>query len=266
MALTEEQIERYSRHLLLPQIGSAEQEKLFKSKVLVLGAGGLGSPLLLYLAAAGIGTLGIADADVVDLSNLQRQIIHKTESIGTLKTESAKEAIGSLNPDVKVVLHNHRLTVENIREVIRDYDVITDGSDNFPTRFLMGDACFFEKKPLVSASIFQFDGQISTFKEGYPCYRCLYGSPPSKGMSASCKEAGVIGTIGGIMGALQASEVIKELLGLGKTLAGQLLIFDALSTRFTKHKIPKVKDCALCGENRTITSLIACEQETCSIS
>ncbi len=265
MDFTEEQIERYSRHIILPEIGGLGQAKLLKSRVFVLGAGGLGSPALLYLAAAGVGTIGVADGDSVDLSNLQRQIIHDNERIGTPKVDSARKTIEALNPDVKVETIHGRLTEENIREVIRGYDVILDGSDNFPTRFLMNDAAFFEGKTLVSGSMFRFDGQISVFKphEGKPCYRCLYPEPPPKGLVPSCQEAGVLGALPGVIGVLQAVETIKEILGIGEVLAGQLLIFDALSMSFRKVKVRKDPGCALCGESPTITELKTYEQEAC---
>jgi adenylyltransferase/sulfurtransferase len=265
MDFTEEQIERYSRHIILPEVGGVGQAKLLKSKVFVLGAGGLGSPALLYLAAAGVGTIGIADADVVDLSNLQRQVIHKTETIGMAKVLSAKAAIESLNPDVKVEPINTRLNEENIREILREYDVVLDGSDNFPTRFLMNDAAYFEGKPLVSGSMFRFDGQISVFKghDEYPCYRCLYPEPPPKGLVPSCQEAGVLGALAGVIGVLQAVETIKELLGIGDGLAGKLMIFDALDMSFRKVKVRKDPECALCGPNATIKELKAYEEKVC---
>jgi len=265
MDFTEEQIERYSRHIILPEVGGKGQAKLLKSKVFVLGAGGLGSPSLLYLAAAGVGTIGIADGDCVDLSNLQRQVIHSTETVGKAKVVSARESIKRLNPDVNVVTHNGRLTVENIREIIRDFDVVLDGSDNFPTRFLMNDACFFEGKPLISGSMFRFDGQVSVFKpkDGFPCYRCLYPEPPPKGLVPSCQEAGVLGALAGVIGVLQAVEAIKECLGIGDVLAGQLLIFDALKMTFRKVRVRKDPECALCGENATIKELVAYEEAAC---
>ncbi len=265
MDFTEEQIERYSRHIILPEVGGRGQAKLLKSKVFVLGAGGLGSPSLLYLAAAGVGTIGIADGDCVDLSNLQRQVIHSTETIGKPKVESAKETISRLNPDVNVIAHHGRLTVDNIREIIRDYDVVLDGSDNFPTRFLMNDAAFFESKPLVSGSMFRFDGQVSVFKprDGFPCYRCLYPEPPPKGLVPSCQEAGVLGALAGVIGVLQAVETVKELLGIGDVLAGHLLIFDALKMTFRKVRVMKDPECALCGENATIKELAAYEEQVC---
>ncbi|MBI3753687.1 MAG: molybdopterin-synthase adenylyltransferase MoeB [Deltaproteobacteria bacterium] len=266
MNFTEEQIERYSRHIILPEVGGKGQAELLKSKVFVLGAGGLGSPALLYLAAAGVGTIGIADGDCVDLSNLQRQIIHDTEKVGTHKAVSAKKSIEALNPDVKVVTYKERLNTDNIRGIIRDYDVLLDGSDNFPTRYLMNDAAFFEKKTLISGSMFRFDGQATIFKphEGQPCYRCLYPEPPPKGLVPSCQEAGVLGALAGVVGVIQAVETIKELLGIGNTLAGHLLIFDALGMNFRKVKVRRDPECALCSEKAIIKELIAYE-EACEI-
>ncbi len=267
MDFTEEQIERYSRHIILPEIGGRGQAKLLKSKAFVLGAGGLGSPALMYLAAAGVGEIGMADGDCVDLSNLQRQIIHRNDRIGKPKVLSAKETIEKLNPDVKVNALHGRLTVENIREVIRDYDVLLDGSDNFPTRFLMNDAAFFEQKTLVSGSMFRFDGQVAVFKprDGYPCYRCLYPEPPPKGLVPSCQEAGVLGALAGVIGVLQAVEAIKEILGIGDTLAGNLLVFDALKMTFRKVKVRKDPECALCGPSATIKELKVYEEEACEL-
>ncbi len=265
MDFTEEQIERYSRHIILPEVGGKGQAKLLKSKVFVLGAGGLGSPSLLYLAAAGVGTIGIADGDSVDMSNLQRQIIHNNERVGVPKVHSAKETINKLNPDVNVQPFHGRLTVDNIREIIRDYDVVLDGSDNFPTRFLMNDACFFENKPLVSGSMFRFDGQVSVFNpaKGFPCYRCLYPEPPPKGLVPSCQEAGVLGALPGVIGVLQAIEAIKLILGAGDSLEGHLMIFDALKMNFRKVRVRKDPECALCGENATIKELVAYEEQAC---
>lgn len=267
MDFTEEQIERYSRHIILPEVGGRGQAKLLKSKVFVLGAGGLGSPSLLYLAAAGVGTIGMADGDCVDLSNLQRQVIHSTATVGKPKVLSAKETIAKLNPDVSVEAFHGRLTAENIREIIREYDVILDGSDNFPTRFLMNDAAFFENKPLVSGSMFRFDGQVSVFNpnRGFPCYRCLYPEPPPKGLVPSCQEAGVLGALAGVIGVLQAVETVKMVLGIGETLEGHLMIFDALKMTFRKVRVRKDPECALCGENATITELKAYEEEACEL-
>ncbi len=264
----EEQIERYSRHIILPEVGGKGQAKLLRSKVFVLGAGGLGSPSLYYLAAAGVGTIGLADNDVVELTNLQRQIIHDNERIGMDKTLSAKQTINKLNPDVNVILHNERVTAENAREIIRDYDVILDGSDNFPTRFLLNDACFFEKKPLVSGSMFRFEGQVAVFAphdDDAPCYRCLYGEPPPPALAPSCNEAGVLGALPGVIGVLQAVETIKLILGIGESLKGKLLAFDALRMSFHNIKTHKDPDCALCSKNATITHLEQYEQ-TCGLA
>lgn len=265
MDFTEEQIERYSRHIILPEVGGRGQAKLLKSKVFVLGAGGLGSPSLLYLAAAGVGAIGIADGDCVDLSNLQRQIIHNNERVGKPKVHSAAESINKLNPDVKVAPFHGRLTVDNIREIIREYDVVLDGSDNFPTRFLMNDAAFFEKKPLVSGSMFRFDGQVAVFNPhgGFPCYRCLYPEPPPKGLVPSCQEAGVLGALAGVIGVLQAVETIKLLLGIGDRLEGHLMIFDALKMTFRKVRVMKDPECALCGKSPSITELKQYEEQVC---
>jgi adenylyltransferase/sulfurtransferase len=261
---TEEQIKRYARHIILPEVGGKGQEKLLNSKVLVIGAGGLGSPAILYLAAAGVGTIGIVDFDVVDLSNLQRQIIHNTERVGTPKVESAKKTVEMLNPDVKVIAYNTRISKENIMDIIKDYDVVLDGTDNFPTRFLINDACYFAGKPLVSAAMLRFEGQVSVFdyrmKEQSPCYRCLFPEPPPPGLVPSCQEAGILGSIGGIMGCIQATEAIKLILGIGEPLVGKLLIMDALSMDFRKVKLRKDPNCPLCGEKPVIKELIEYEQ------
>ncbi|WP_448584352.1 molybdopterin-synthase adenylyltransferase MoeB [Thermocrinis sp.] len=261
---TEEQIKRYARHIILPEVGGKGQEKLLKSKVLVIGAGGLGSPAILYLAAAGVGTIGIVDFDVVDFSNLQRQIIHSTDRVGTPKVESAKQTVERLNPDVRVITYNTRLSKENIMDIIKDYDVVLDGTDNFPTRFLINDACYFAGKPLVSAAMLRFEGQISVFdfrkKEDSPCYRCLFPEPPPPGLVPSCQEAGILGSIGGIMGCIQATEAIKLLLGIGEPLVGKLLIMDALSMEFRKVKLRKDPNCPLCSEKAVIKELVEYEQ------
>ena len=248
--LTPEQRERYSRHTLLPEVGVDGQLKLLNAKVLLLGAGGLGAPTALYLAAAGIGTLGLVDDDVVDASNLQRQVIHNTERVGRPKTESARLTIEALNPDVNVVEHNLRLDASNILGILEDYDVIVDGADNFPTRYLLNDASVRLRKPVVSASILSFDGQISTFVpfEG-PCYRCLYPTPPPAELAPSCSANGVLGVMAGTMGTLQANEVIKLVLGVGEPLVGRLLLYEALSTRFTELKVRRDPGCPICGEN-----------------
>jgi molybdopterin/thiamine biosynthesis adenylyltransferase/rhodanese-related sulfurtransferase len=248
--LTAEQRMRYSRHTMLPEVGVEGQVKLLSSKVLLIGAGGLGAPSAFYLAAAGVGTLGIVDDDVVDESNLQRQVIHNTERVGTPKTESARLSIQALNPDVQVVEHNTRLDAGNILEIIENYDVIVDGADNFPTRYLLNDASVRLRKPVVSASILAFDGQISTFVpyEG-PCYRCLYPVPPPPEMAPSCGAAGVLGVMAGVMGLLQANEVIKLVAGIGEPLVGRLLLYESLGTRFTELKVKRDPDCPICGDH-----------------
>jgi sulfur-carrier protein adenylyltransferase/sulfurtransferase len=248
--MTAEQRDRYSRHTLLPEVGVDGQLKMLNAKVLLIGAGGLGAPTALYLAAAGIGTLGLVDDDVVDASNLQRQVIHNTERIGEPKTESARKTIEALNPDVDVVEHNLRLDSSNIVELLSEYDVIVDGADNFPTRYLLNDASVRLRKPVVSASILSFDGQISTFVpyEG-PCYRCLYPTPPPAELAPSCSANGVLGVMAGQMGLLQANEVLKLVLGIGEPLIGRLLLYEALSTRFTELKVRRDPNCPICGEN-----------------
>jgi len=248
--MTPEQRDRYSRHTLLPEVGVDGQLKMLNAKVLLVGAGGLGAPTALYLAAAGIGTMGLVDDDVVDASNLQRQVIHNTERIGMPKTESARRTIEALNPDVNVVEHRGRMNASNIIEIISQYDVIVDGADNFPTRYLLNDASVRLRKPVVSASILSFDGQISTFVpfEG-PCYRCLYPTPPPAELAPSCSANGVLGAMAGTMGLLQANEVLKLVLGIGEPLIGRLLLFDALSTRFTELKVRRDPNCPICGED-----------------
>jgi sulfur-carrier protein adenylyltransferase/sulfurtransferase len=248
--LSREQRNRYSRHTLLPEVGVEGQVKLLNSKVLLLGAGGLGAPTALYLAAAGVGTIGIIDDDVVDESNLQRQVIHNTERVGIAKTLSAKMTIEALNPDVKVVEHNLRLDASNILELIEPYDVIVDGADNFPTRYLLNDASVRLRKPVVSASILGFDGQISTFVpyDG-PCYRCLYPVPPPPELAPSCGANGVLGVMAGVMGLLQANEVIKLVAGIGEPLVGRLLLYESLGTRFTELKVKRDPECPICGDD-----------------
>lgn len=265
MELTEDQIYRYSRNILLPEVGGVGQERLLRSKAFCLGLGGLGSPIALYLAAAGIGTIGIADADLVDVSNLQRQVIHFTNDIGRPKAHSAQEKIEQLNPDIKVNVYEEKITHKNIMEIISGYDLIIDGSDNFPTRFLLNDACFFEKKTLVSGAILGFEGQISVFKPrmGSPCYRCLYPEIPPAGLIPSCQEAGILGAVAGIIGSIQAVESLKELLQIGTTLSGRLLVFNALRMDFHEVKINKDPDCPLCGKNPTILDIELNEQPEC---
>jgi molybdopterin/thiamine biosynthesis adenylyltransferase/rhodanese-related sulfurtransferase len=248
--LTPEQRNRYSRHTLLPEIGVEGQLKLLNSKVLLLGAGGLGSPTALYLAAAGVGTIGMVDDDVVDASNLQRQVIHTTDRVGVPKTTSARVAIEALNPDVNVVEHNLRLDSSNILELLEPYDIVVDGADNFPTRYLLNDASVRLRKPVVSASILGFEGQISTFipYEG-PCYRCLYPTPPPPELAPSCGANGVLGVMAGLMGLLQANEVVKLAAGVGETLSGRLLLYDSLATTFTELKVRRDPRCPICGDS-----------------
>jgi adenylyltransferase/sulfurtransferase len=258
MDFTEEQIQRYSRHIILPEVGGKGQKKLRDAKVFIVGAGGLGSPAALYLAAAGVGTLGIIDADRVDLSNLQRQILHTTQRVNVPKVVSAKQTLNAVNPDVQVKTYEDKLYSKNVLEIIKDYDVIMDGSDNFPTRFLVNDACFFLRKPLVSGSIFRFEGQLVVIKayEGNPCYRCLYPEPPPPGMIPSCQEAGVLGVLAGTIGVLQAAEALKEILGIGHGMYSRLLTYDALSMSFREVKTRKDPKCPLCGPNPKITELL----------
>jgi len=258
MKFSDEQIHRYSRQMILPGIGGKGQRKLMEAKVLIMGAGGLGSPAAIYLAAAGVGTIGLADFDRVELHNLQRQILHKTDDLGRLKVESGRETVESLNPEVKVQTYSDRIVSANIREIIKGYDLVLDGSDNFPTRFLVNDACYFERKTLISGAILRFDGQLSTFKPhaGGPCYRCLFPEPPPPGMVPSCQEAGVLGAVAGVIGILQANEALKEILGLGESMAGRFLMFNALNLSFHEVKIAKNSNCPLCGENPTIKELI----------
>jgi len=262
---TDEQIERYSRHIILPEVGGAGQQKMLEARILLLGAGGLGSPAAYYLAAAGIGNLGIVDFDQVDLSNLQRQIIHSTERIGMLKTESAKKTIQALNPDVNVTLYNEKIDSSNIISIIKDYDYVVDGSDNFPTRYLVNDACVMENKTLIHGSIYRFEGQVTVFKPNSgPCYRCLYPEPPPPEMSPNCQEGGVLGVLAGIIGNLQVVEVLKLILGIGEPLVGKLLTYDALKTEFRNLNLRKDASCPLCGEEPTIKELIDYE-EFCGI-
>ncbi len=263
MDFTEQQIQRYARHILLDKVGGIGQTKLLDAKVLIVGAGGLGSPVLLYLAAAGVGTIGIIDDDQVDLSNLQRQIVHTTDSVGMDKVESARKTIAAINPDVNVVAINQRINPDNALDLIAQYDVVADGSDNFATRFLVNDACYFAKTTLVSAAILRFDGQVYTFKphqkdssgKALPCYRCLFPQAPPPGQIPTCAEAGVLGALCGTIGSLQATEIIKELLAIGDSLAGSLLIYEGLSSEFRKISVKADPGCPLCGDNPSITDL-----------
>lgn len=255
--LTEAQRDRYSRHLLLPEVGEAGQAKLLAAKVLLLGAGGLGSPAALYLAAAGVGTLGLVDADVVDNSNLQRQILHATSRVGMPKVDSAETAIRDLNPDVKVVKFQERVDSSNVDRIFDQFDIIVDGCDNFPTRYLVNDASVFKKKPVVHGSIFRFEGQVTTFMPGVgPCYRCLYPEPPPPHLAPSCQEAGVLGILPGIIGIIQATEAVKLILGQGTPLIGRLLTYDSLRMKFGELKLRRDKSCPACGESPTIKSYI----------
>ena len=257
-SLSDAQRERYHRHILLPEVGEAGQAKLLQARVLLLGAGGLGSPAALYLAAAGVGTLGMVDADVVDASNLQRQIVHATSRVGTPKVESAIDTLAGINPEVRVIPHNLRLDASNAIELLADYDVVADGSDNFATRYLVNDACYLLKKTLVTAALLRFEGQLTTLKAhdgAHPCYRCLFREPPPADLIPRCEEAGILGSVAGVMGTLQATEVIKEVLGLGESLAGSLLIYDALAASVRKIRIPKDPACPLCGPQPTISKL-----------
>ena len=263
--LSNDEIARYSRHLIMPEVALDGQKKLKAAKVLTVGTGGLGSPLALYLAAAGIGTIGIVDFDVVDESNLQRQIIHGTSDVGRPKVESARDKIKDINPNVEVVVHEEALTSENALEIFADYDVIVDGTDNFPTRYLVNDACVLLGKPNVYGSIFRFEGQASVFwaEEG-PCYRCLYPEPPPPGLVPSCAEGGVLGILPGAIGVVQATEAVKLILGIGEPLIGRLMLYDALGMSFREMKLRKDPSCPICGENPTVTELIDYE-EFCGI-
>ena len=258
---TDEQIKRYSRHIILPEVGGKGQKKLLKAKVFLVGAGGLGSPAAYYLAAVGVGKIGIADMDNVDLSNLQRQILHSNKDLDYSKALSAKETLEDLNPDVEVVPYTERLTSENIIDIIKDYDVVLDGSDNFPTRYLVNDACVLLGKPLSHGSIFRFEGQATTIVPGKgPCYRCIFETPPPPDLVPSCQEAGVLGVLPGVIGVIQATEVIKLILGKGDLLIGELLLYDSLKMDFKKLKVKRNPECPICGENPTIKELIDYEE------
>ena len=263
MNFSKEQINRYARHILLKEVGGEGQQKLLNAKVLVIGAGGLGSPNILYLAAAGVGIIGVVDDDVVDLSNLQRQVLHGTADINRPKVVSAAESVAAINPDVKIVHHNERITTKNAMDMIGAYDVVADGSDNFSTRFLVNDVCVFQKKTLVSAAILRFDAQLATYRpfpgpngEGAgPCYRCIFREAPPDGQIPSCAEAGVMGALCGMIGSFQAAEVIKEILGIGESMAGALMVIDGLSSTFRKIAVKRDPGCPVCGDNPTITDL-----------
>jgi molybdopterin-synthase adenylyltransferase len=264
MPLSDQELERYARHIVLQDVGGPGQNKLKNSSVLVIGAGGLGAPLLLYLAAAGVGRIGVVDHDTVSLSNLQRQVIHTTDTIGMPKTESAARMIAAINPHVTVEQYSTRITAENALDLITQFDVVADGCDNFPTRFLVSDACYFARRPLVSAAVGQFDGQMSTFRpyekngagEPHPTYRCFIGELPPRGLFPACEEAGVIGALPGIIGSMQAMEVIKELLGIGDSLVGRIMMYDALAARFFETRLAWSPDNPLTGTHPRITKLL----------
>ena len=256
LALTPDQVKRYSRHIIMPQVGSRGQRKLLAARVLIVGAGGLGSPAALYLGLAGIGTIGIVDFDTVELSNLQRQVLHHTRDVGRPKVLSAKETLESHNPDVKVVLHETRLTSENAMEIIPQYDIVVNGADNFATRYLVNDACYLAGVTLVDGSILIFDGQATVFQPGKGCYRCLFPTPPPPGMVPNCAEAGVVGALPGLVGSIQAVEVIKLVLGVGETLTSRLLLIDALTMEFRTVKLRRNPECPLCGDHPTVVELI----------
>lgn len=258
---TPEQIKRYSRHIILPEVGGKGQKKIQKAKVFIVGAGGLGSPVALYLAAAGVGRMGIVDNDKVEISNLQRQILHTTPDIGRPKTQSAKEKILAINPEVEVRLYRKRLTSKNIMKIIASYDILVDGSDNFPTKYLVNDAAILSNKPLSHGAIFRFMGQLFTIIPGKsPCYRCLCPQPPPPGAVPSCQEAGILGAVAGVIGVIQAAEVLKFILGKGELLTGRLLIYDALETSFREVKIPRDPECPVCGKHPTVKKLIDYEK------
>ena len=267
MALTEEQLESYSRHITLKEIGVKGQKKLLAAKVLIIGAGGLGAPAAMYLAAAGVGTIGIADCDRVELSNLQRQIIHTANDVGKTKVQSAAETIKALNPDVEVITYHEYVNSKNIAAMIADYDFIIDGADNFPTKFLINDACVLGRKPFCHAGILRFEGQLMTYvPDKGPCYRCIFEAPPPKDAVPSCREAGVIGAMAGIIGSMQALEAVKYITGQGELLTGSMLIFDGLKMGWRKIKLPKrVPSCPICGDDPSVTELFDEEQQACSL-
>lgn len=265
MDYTEEQLERYSRQIILKDVGGVGQEKLLKAKTLIIGAGGLGSPAALYLAAAGIGTIGIVDSDKVDLSNLQRQILHFTKDVGNNKVDSAKESLNAINPDVKVNTYHEKVDSTNIREIMDGYDFIIDGTDNFPAKFLINDACVMLKKPFSHAGVLRFDGQTMTYVPGKTCYRCIFIEPPPAGAVPSCKEAGILGAVVGILGTIQAAETLKFFLEKGELLTDHLLVVNALNMNIKKMNLKKNPKCPVCGKNPVITELKDYEQQVCSI-
>ena len=255
-ALTPQQVKRYSRHIIMGQVGSLGQRKLMNAKVLIIGAGGLGSPSAVYLALAGVGTIGIVDFDVVEVSNLQRQILHHNDDVGRPKVVSAQDSLHAYNPDVNVVVHETRISSENAVEIIEQYDIVINGADNFPSRYLVNDACYLLGKPLVDGSILIFDGQATVFIPGSGCYRCLFPTPPPPGMVPNCAEAGVLGALTGLVGSIQATEALKLILGIGESLKSRLLLIDALAMDFREVRMKRNPACPLCGENPTVTGLI----------
>ncbi len=266
MEFTDDQLLRYSRHILLPEVGGKGQAKIANAKVFIVGAGGLGCPVGYYLTAAGVGTIAVIDNDTVEMSNLQRQIAHSVHTIGMPKVESAKRTFQALNPEVNVIALQRRISKDDILDLIAGYDIVVDGSDNFPTRYLVNDACVMAGKPLVSGAILRFEGQVTTILPGEgPCYRCLFEEPPPPGLVPSCQEAGVLGVLPGVIGGLQATEVLKLILGRGQVLSGELLIYNALRTTFRKVKVPKNPSCPLCGKNPRITELTDYNEGYCSI-
>ena len=265
MNFTDEQVERYSRHIMLGEVGGKGQEMIMKGKVLIIGVGGLGAPAALYLAAAGVGTIGLVDGDVVDMSNLQRQVIHFTPDIGKPKVISAKEKINQINPECKVEIYQERATAVNIAGIITDYDFIIDGTDNFPAKFLVNDACVLNKKPYSHGGILRFDGQTITYVPGSTCYRCIFLNPPPKNIVPSCSQAGVLGSVAGMLGTIQAAEALKFLIGKGDLLTDRLLIFNALKMEFRTAAFKRNPNCPVCGENPEITELVDYEQKACDL-
>jgi len=265
MEFTEQQIQRYSRHIILQNVGVEGQQRIMEGKVLIVGAGGLGSPVVLYLAAAGVGTLGIIDGDVVDMTNLQRQVIHYTADVDKPKVISAKEKIRQLNPEVNVITYNHLMTAENIMEIIRDYDFVVDGTDNFPIKFLINDACVLGGKPFSHGGILRFEGQTMTYTPGNACYRCVFRDPPPPDAVPTCSQAGVLGSVAGILGTIQATEVLKFLTGTGELLTNRMLIFQALNMDFRTVKFKRSESCPVCGNHPVITQLITYDQVVCDI-
>lgn len=265
MSFTDEQLERYSRHIILKDVGVEGQKKIMEGKILIIGAGGLGAPAALYLAAAGVGTIGIVDGDVVDLTNLQRQVIHFTKDVGKPKVVSAEEKIKELNPEVKVITYKDIVTSHNIKDIIKDYNFIIDGTDNFPAKFLINDACVFEKKPYSHGGILKFDGQTMTYVPGEACYRCVFRYPPPKNAVPSCSQAGVLGAIAGMLGTMQAAEALKFLTGTGELLTNRILIFDAFKMNFRTAAVKRADDCPVCSHDPEITELIDEEQKVCDL-